>query len=769
IEYYVGWGVVEPNRDRWDWNQTQLDAQAIKARGMKFIPFGWVQNLPTWVRNDPSYPRATDVDNGLETDSLSIYAPETKAAYDRFYSNLKTNLGTYVDELRLGSPYDYGECAYPNGAGQDVFPLKNAASGFWVGETVARDDFRAAMQTKYGSLANLNAAWGTAFTDFSALPYPTDTTHRRYWLDFIDWYYTGNTRKMGELVDVVRGYFPTTPLNINLGWPFEKLNLGQDISGFAQLAAQKGIYLRRGTGKGVPFLSSKRASTALRFYGGQLLGSEPDANSETVSSLATTFFKDLSDGVNWHFDYAGNLKTGAAVFSQFLQIGSSVSGHQARIDTAVFFPTTSHRLDDWGSWRQPGLSGGYPGNLQPFCDQVRDVLDYGVIDERMIGDGALNQYKILAWPVGTVAEAQTMAAISAWVQNGGVLLALDFTSIADVDGNPGAFAALSALPKVGDMRVAGQGLIFDAAGNQQKLMQWIAQRGNMKPLNANYPTQISTLPVIDNASDGVLTTEFTNGVLLFNSTSSMVTVTLPPLDGQGTAQQIAVPSLGLSWVDRITQLPTITLFTPASAPVGATVTITGTNLTGVTAVKFNGIAANIISNTANQIVVAVPTGATSGAISVTISGGTATSTIVYTVLPTPPGTTPASVSAVSNAASYFSGFVAPGEIVLIQGSGLGPAQLTQFQVDSSGNIGTQLAGTTVSFNGMLAPIIYTSATAVAAIVPYEISSASTQVAVTYKVGLRQQRRSTWDNPLLVSSPLMQLGKAKRPRLTRMAP
>ena len=45
---------------------------------------------------------------------------------------------------------------------------------------------------------------------------------------------------------------------------------------------------------------------------------------------------------------------------------------------------------------------------------------------------------------------------------------------------------------------------------------------------------------------------------------------------------------------------------------------------------------------------------------------------------------------------------------------------------------TQLAGTTVSFNGTLAPIIYTSATQVAAITPYEVSVGTVQIAVTYQ-------------------------------------
>jgi hypothetical protein len=642
VQYYLGWGVVEPTQNQWNWNQTQLDAQAIKARGLELIPYGWIQNQPPWVHwadpnnpgvFNPAYTRAMNVDNGLETDSLSIYAPETKAAYDRYYSNLKANLGAYIDKLRVATPYDYGECAYPNGGADATFPLINSASAFWVGEAPARANFAATMQTKYGNLANLNAAWGTAFADFSSLPYPTDTTKRRYWLDFIDWYHTGETAQIGGLIDVVRGYFPATLLNINVGWPYEKLNLGQDISGLMKMAAQKGISVCVPTGNAVPFVNTKRTATAFQFYGGPSLASEV-ASTEPLNAIAESFFKDLSDDVNWPFTYSQNLSLGSASFSKFRQLSSVVS-HQVRIDTAILFPTTSHRLDDWNSWRQSGTSGGYPGNLQPFCETVRDICDYGVIDEQMIADGALAQYKILVWPVGTVAETQAITAISSWIQNGGVLLALDFTNIRDVNGNAGAFAALSALPKTGDMRTAGHGYVFDAAGSLQKVIQWITQRGNMQPLNAAYPAQICTYPVLDNTANGILTTDFTNGVLLFNSTASTATVNLPALDVQGSAQQISVPSYDMVWVARNTQAPIITSVTPNSGQVGSTVTINGTDLTGTTQVKFNGTVTSrtIISNTTNQVVVAVPAGAISGTIFVFATGGVATSSTYFTVNP----------------------------------------------------------------------------------------------------------------------------------------
>ncbi|MGH9199010.1 MAG: IPT/TIG domain-containing protein, partial [Acidimicrobiia bacterium] len=84
------------------------------------------------------------------------------------------------------------------------------------------------------------------------------------------------------------------------------------------------------------------------------------------------------------------------------------------------------------------------------------------------------------------------------------------------------------------------------------------------------------------------------------------------------------------------QAPTITSFNPTSGNVGQAVTLTGTNLTGATAVKFNGTNATFTVNSATQISTTVPSGATDGTVRVTTPGGTTTSSTSFDVTTPPP-------------------------------------------------------------------------------------------------------------------------------------
>jgi uncharacterized protein (TIGR03437 family) len=70
--------------------------------------------------------------------------------------------------------------------------------------------------------------------------------------------------------------------------------------------------------------------------------------------------------------------------------------------------------------------------------------------------------------------------------------------------------------------------------------------------------------------------------------------------------------------------------------------------------------------------------------------------------------------------------------VVLYGVGIGPAQLAVAAPGGNGSYGTQVANTSVSFNGIASPMIYTWATQVAAIVPYGITGTTAQVTVTYQ-------------------------------------
>jgi len=92
---------------------------------------------------------------------------------------------------------------------------------------------------------------------------------------------------------------------------------------------------------------------------------------------------------------------------------------------------------------------------------------------------------------------------------------------------------------------------------------------------------------------------------------------------------------------------------------------------------------------------------------------------------------PPAVNSAGSAATLQAGPVAPGELVTIFGSNLGPASPAGLQLSASGFVSTELAQTQVLFDGIPAPLLYAGAGQVTAVVPYAIAGrTSTQLVVT---------------------------------------
>ena len=90
------------------------------------------------------------------------------------------------------------------------------------------------------------------------------------------------------------------------------------------------------------------------------------------------------------------------------------------------------------------------------------------------------------------------------------------------------------------------------------------------------------------------------------------------------------------------------------------------------------------------------------------------------------------VSAVTNAASYDTA-IAPGQMVVVWGSHMGPAQAAPLQLDSTGLVSSSLSGVRVLFDGIPAPLVYASASQCSAVVPYfGAAKSTTHVQVEYQ-------------------------------------
>lgn len=123
-----------------------------------------------------------------------------------------------------------------------------------------------------------------------------------------------------------------------------------------------------------------------------------------------------------------------------------------------------------------------------------------------------------------------------------------------------------------------------------------------------------------------------------------------------------------------------------------------------------------------------------GAISLIAPGATnSPQTVSVTLTVTAAPAVSVVVTSVTNSASGAPGAIAPGEIITIKGTGLGPAMGVSFSVDPTTNtVASTLGGTRVLFGLYAAPITYSSATQINAIVPYEVVGQSLVMQVQYQ-------------------------------------
>lgn len=434
----------ETSSGTYDYRGPDVALREVKARGMDWCYFPHFAFPPKWYAQEVPFTRLRCLEHDETVEAFSPWDPRFASSVQRGYEHLAEHYGKSgaPSALYLGVHGDYGECGLMIGARtgapgqreewQSRFGNLHDHVGWWCGDAMARASFRDAMLRKYGDLNALNAAWGTRLATVEDITYPAapDRVSRKYWLDFVGWY-TGSVQSATEMVArTARRNFPSTLLMLPAGFGDEDPRTGVDNSLIASIAARTGVAVRSTHGGLAPVPRNQATmlghlASACRFYGVPFFVEPPSAI--TADQQVGRIFEAASLGASGYFDWANNVATTRDVYykyGRYLRVGERV------VDVAMYLPTTSHLLHG---------GAGYPEVLANGCSMIRDVLDYDIVDERMIQDSALRKYRVLVMWEGTVSEKATLNAIREWVRAGGVVVAYDFGKIETVEGDQNWF------------------------------------------------------------------------------------------------------------------------------------------------------------------------------------------------------------------------------------------------------------------------------------------------------------------------------------------
>ena len=229
---------------------------------------------------------------------------------------------------------------------------------------------------------------------------------------------------------------------------------------------------------------------------------------------------------------------------------------------------------------------------------------------------------------------------------------------------------------------------------------------------------------------------YTSNIVLTFLNASPSTITIPVSLTVTAAQTVTVSANTLSFSYQLgaatpaTQTITVTSTGSSSVPVTVTSTSTPAWLTVSPSSGSAGLSVSPLVLTASVLPSVLTTAGTlNGTITITPQGQ---SPVTVAVTLTVTGSPAPQLVSISNAASGGFGVIAPGELITIKGSNLGPAVPATFSIGGGGTLSSTLSGVQVMFDTIAGTPIYVSPTQVNVIVPYEIAGrATTNVTVVY--------------------------------------
>ena len=427
IETYLRWNWIEPEREgEFDFSGVDALVEKIREYDLKWFPLlvgaaGYA--LPKWFMESEENVGFVCLEHGMSNAIQSIWSPYHKRHVVRILNAIGNHYEpmNVFEGVRLGPTGNYGESQYP--AGGNWAPVGEGPMhihiGYWAGDEYAQADFREYAKAKYQTLDALNHAWETNYRDFSEvttiLPQILPSPQHRF--DMTKWYTDSMTEWCDWWVVEARKALPNTKIyQSSGGWGFRESGTDYTAQTKSMVQVNGGIRLTNETDSFEQnFYATRLAATAARLYGVDL-GYEP-ASSHTARGVVGRIFNTVATNGDHLFTYYPNVMNHPLSIEKWIENLPLLDTRQDPIvDVAIYYPETMNQLDD-STFRHL-----YAWGFNPRAREIRTHLEVDYLDETLIRDGFLDQYKVLVHVWGDVVEADVLERIDNWVRKGGTLV-----------------------------------------------------------------------------------------------------------------------------------------------------------------------------------------------------------------------------------------------------------------------------------------------------------------------------------------------------------
>ena len=450
-ETYVKWIDIEHEPGQVSFKNFDRGLKEFERYGVKWQPFlicGPWYAVPYWYKEskDSHYFRCLehDKDSGIQSIWNEKFKKVTRRFLKLFHDHYKDKDGS-IDSLLLGVSGDYGESIYPCIGNFDG--LYHTHRGFWCNDTYAILDFRKHFKGQFKTIKALNARWGTAYQDFNEVkPFlKKDAPSRRAMVDMVYWYRNAMLKHAEFWIQEARKLWKTKDIYLCMGGD-SSAEEGQHYTAAAKMCAKYKVGIRDTNSRdNFRFLNTYQCSTAVATnYYQTYCGFESSHGSSKKFIVARMFAFIVSNAREFHeYSFQGKKE----VIKNFCKFRKWMDlPFERSVATAVF---SSEAYVNWvhehaTAWDIKEFPWGLPKKPHHLFDKLRYHFDFDLVNDSLIRNGILDNYKALIVPGFTIIEDDIIDLIIKSAKADKKVIIYGANELETVDGKPIPFAGIEA-------------------------------------------------------------------------------------------------------------------------------------------------------------------------------------------------------------------------------------------------------------------------------------------------------------------------------------